>query len=76
MMFLNVFKKKHKHVFVISNVFYTLEDQNLVDIVKTCVGCAAKEAFGTDKQTLMELVKRFPRAFNSLLLEYLKSWTR
>jgi hypothetical protein len=73
-MFLNVFKKKHKHSFKISNAFYTLEDMGQVDLVKTCEGCQTREALSVDKQTLIELVEKFPRAFNSLLLEYLKSW--
>lgn len=73
-MFLNVFKKRHKHTFIISNVFYTLEDQDQCDIIKSCLSCPAKEAFGTDRQTLIELTEKFPRAFNELLLEYLKSW--
>jgi phage gp16-like protein len=72
--FLNVFKKKHKHSFIITNTFYTLEDQNQVDVVKSCMGCSAKEAFSVDRVTLMELVEKFPKAFNDILLEYLKSW--
>jgi hypothetical protein len=72
--FLNVFKKKHKHTFIISNAFYTLRDQEQVDVVKTCIECGAKEAFAVDRKTLAELVEKFPRAFDDILLEYLKSW--
>jgi len=69
-----IFKRYKKHSFVITNAFYTLTDSNLVDLAKTCIYCGAKEAFGVDKQTLMELVDKFPNAFEPLLLEYLKSW--
>jgi hypothetical protein len=69
-----IFPIRNKHIFIISNVFYTLEDQNQVDVVKRCIKCTAREAFGTDQQTLMELVDKFPRAFDQLLLEYLKTW--
>jgi hypothetical protein len=73
-MFLNVFKKKHKHSFIITNAFFTLEDRNQVDVVKTCLDCSAKEVFSTDRQTIIELVKKFPNAFESTLRSYLESW--
>lgn len=69
-----IFPIRERHVFVISNVFYTLEDPEQCDVVKTCQNCKAKEAFNVDRNTLMELVDKFPRAFNPLLKEYLDSW--
>jgi hypothetical protein len=69
-----IFRVKNKHSFLISNAFYTLEDSTKIDVVKTCQECGVKEVFNVDRNTLMELVERFPNAFNSLLREYLKTW--
>ena len=73
-MFRNVFKKKHTHSFIITNVFCTLIDVDQFDIVKSCTSCSVKEAFETDKQTLMELVEKFPNAFEPLLRSYVELW--
>ena len=64
------------HLFLITNAFYTLEDKNRVDVVRTCQFCDFKDALSLDQETLIELVERFPNAFSSVLREYLKSWTR
>lgn len=71
-----IFLTKSRHSFIISNAFYTLENPELCDIIKTCQACGAKEAFSTDRNTLLELVELYPNAFNSLLREYLITWKR
>jgi len=63
-----------KHSFIISNAFYTLENSEQVDVIKSCIHCPSREAFSTDKETLLELVDRFPNAFDPLLKEYLQTW--
>jgi hypothetical protein len=72
--FLSVFKKKHKHSFIISNAFVTLEDQNQVDVIKSCINCSIKEVFSVDRVTLLELIDLYPHAFDPLLKEYLNTW--
>ena len=71
-----IFKVQDKHNFIISNAFYTLENIEEVDIIKTCQDCGTKEAFLLDKETLLESVKRFPNAFKAALREYLQTWMR
>jgi hypothetical protein len=74
--FLGIFLIRDKHNFIISNAFYTLEDQGNIDVVKTCQDCGAKEALLLDRETLLELVNRFPNAFKSALRGYLQTWTK
>ena len=66
---------KDKHSFVITNVFYTLENPNQLDVVKTCSFCTAKEALSMDRQTLIETSILFPAAFDPLVREYIQSWS-
>jgi hypothetical protein len=68
------FTVNDKHAFVITNVFYTLEDQNLVDVVETCQACGEKKTLEMDKSTLIEVANKFPKAFNKLIREYILSW--
>lgn len=69
-----ILKIRDKHNFVITNAFYTLEDQNLVDIIKTCQYCGEKESFLLDKKTLLEVLQRFPNAFKYEIKSYLQTW--
>jgi len=71
---LGIFKIRDKHNFLISNAFYTLEDSKQVDVIKTCQDCTYKEALNLDRDTLIELVQRFPNAFQRTLREYLQTW--
>lgn len=70
------FKIRDKHNFSITNAFYTLEDPNIIDIVKTCQNCGAKDIFVADKSTLIELIEKFPNAFKAALRGYLQTWMR
>lgn len=79
MRFLNGFKKifkifRHKHAYLITNAFYTLQNSEQIDIIKTCTICGKKEALSMDKETLLEVVNKFPNAFDSLLRDYLYTW--
>lgn len=69
-----LFKIRDNHTFIISNAFYTLEDQNRVDVIKTCQYCGVKEALSLDRETLLESVVRFPNAFKAEIRGYLKTW--
>jgi len=69
-----IFKIRDKHNFAITNAFYTLEDPYIIDIIKTCQDCGARDAFSTDKNTFIELVVRFPNAFKTGLRSYLQTW--
>jgi hypothetical protein len=71
-----IFKIRDKHNFIISNAFYTLENTEEVDIIKTCQDCGVKEALLLDKATLLEAVTRFPNAFNAALRGYLQTWMK
>jgi len=62
------------HLFIITNAFYTLEDPNDVDVIKTCQYCGDKEALVLDKETLLEALAKFPNAFKSIVREYLQTW--
>ena len=62
------------HLFTITNAFYTLENSNIVDVIKTCQYCGTKEALVLDKETLLEALAKFPNAFNSTVREYLQTW--
>lgn len=64
------------HVFLITNAFYTLENSEKIDVIKSCQYCEYKEAFSLDKETLLETVKKFPKAFDDAIREYLQSWMR
>jgi hypothetical protein len=69
------FKKLfHKHSFTITNAFYTLFNQDLVDIVKVCRDCGKRETFVLDRETLLEVVDLYPNAFDKTLREYLLTW--
>ena len=63
------------HLFLITNAFYTLEDQNSIDVVRTCQFCSFKDVLSLDRETVVELVERYPNAFSSVLRDYLSSWT-
>ena len=67
------FIKKHDS-YLITNAFYTLNDPEQIDVVKTCMECGCKEILSMDKQTLLEVVDRFPNAFDKTLREYLLTW--
>ena len=68
------FTVRDKHLFLVTNVFYTLTDFNLIDVVKTCSACGTKEVLSLDKQTLIETSTLFPAAFDSLVREFIQSW--
>ena len=70
------FKIKDKHRFIITNAFYTLEDKNIIDIIRTCEDCDFKDALSLDQETLLESIQRYPNAFRSILRDYLKTWMR
>ncbi len=70
------FKVRDKHNFVITNAFYTLEDPSIIDIIKTCQDCGVRDAFYTDKSTLLESVIKFPNAFKAAVRGYLESWMK
>jgi hypothetical protein len=69
-----VFKIKGNHVFLIENAFYTLKNQEKIDVVKTCQYCAIKEVIEMDKSTLLEVLDLYPNAFDAILREYLLTW--
>ena len=69
------FKIRDNHSYLISNAFYTLEDQNSVDVVRTCQYCNFKDVLSLDRKTLIELLERFPNAFSDILKDYLRTWT-
>ena len=68
------FSIRDKHLFLITNAFYTLENSDKLDVVKSCLACTEKEVISMDKQTLIEVAEKFPRAFNPLVREYILSW--
>lgn len=72
--FLRMFTVRDKHLFIVTNAFYTLDDPNLIDVVKTCQACGTKEAFPVTKELLLELVVLYPNAFMLILREYLITW--
>lgn len=74
--FAYLFFIKDKHSFVISNIFSTLESQDLFDVIKTCVECGEKQVMTMDKVTLLEVMNKFPKAFNPLVVEYITSWMK
>lgn len=62
------------HSFLITNAFYTLEDANVVELVRTCQYCDFKDVLSLDRQTVFELVERYPNAFSSVLRSFIKVW--
>jgi len=62
------------HLFLITNAFYTLEDQNHLDVVRTCQFCSFKDVLSLDQETLLEVVRLYPSAFKDILREYLQTW--
>ena len=70
-----IFKVKDKHSYLITNAFYTLENFTKIDVVKTCQECGSKEVFSVNKDTLIELVAKFPNAFDQLIKEYIITWS-
>ena len=72
----NFFTLKGSHLFLISNIFYTLEDYNLCDVIKTCQYCGVKETLVLDKETLLEALVKFPNAFKTSVREYLQTWMK
>jgi hypothetical protein len=64
-----------QHFFLITNCFYTLENRNKIDVVKTCQACGIKESLSMDWQTLVEVAHKFPNAFTPLVRDYVISWT-
>jgi hypothetical protein len=73
-MFLNVFKKKHKHSFLIVNAFYTLKDMEQIDLIKECQDCKEKECLSMNRGLLLEVLEKYPNAFSNLLRSYLLTW--
>jgi len=73
---LGFIKIRDKHQFVISNAFYTLEDPNRIDVIKTCQDCGIKDAYTLDKDMVIELVQRFPNAFQEAIRSYLQTWMK
>lgn len=71
-----LFKIFSSHVFLITNAFCTLEDFNKIDVVRTCQACEFKDVLSLDRETLVELLIRFPNAFSENLRSYLSTWTR
>ena len=67
-------KVKDKHNLIISNAFYTLEDRNVVELIRTCKDCSFKDVLTLDRETVFELLERYPNAFGDVLRDYLKSW--
>ena len=63
-----------KHNLIISNALVTLEDNNAVEVIRSCQDCDFKDVLTLDRETLLELVERYPNAFRDVLREYLKSW--
>jgi hypothetical protein len=72
---LNLIIPKHKY-YLITNVFCTLDDPNQFDVIKICMECGGKETLSMDKETLLEVVKKFPNAFDERLRGYLQTWMR
>jgi hypothetical protein len=68
-----LFKIRDKHSYLISNAFYTLEDKNSVDVIRTCQDCRIKDVLTLDHEMVIELVERFPNAFSDALRSYLRS---
>lgn len=64
-----------KHLFLVTNVFCTLQNPDIFDVIKTCQYCSSKEALSMDKQTLIETATLFPAAFEPLVREYIQSWS-
>jgi hypothetical protein len=62
------------HLFLITNAFFTLEDQKKVDVIRTCQYCEFKDVLILDRETVIELVARFPNAFSENLRSYLHIW--
>lgn len=62
------------HLFLITNAFYALEDVNVVELIRTCQFCNFKDVLSLDRQTVFELLERYPNAFSDVLKEYLKTW--
>jgi hypothetical protein len=81
-MFLNVFKKllgifrQQHNSYLITNVFCTLDNPEQFDVVKTCMEDGCKQVLSMDRQTLLEVVEKFPNAFEPILRSYIKSWRR
>ena len=63
-----------KHNLIISNAFYTLEDKNVIDVVRTCQDCTFKDVLTLDLETLLEIARLYPNAFKDTLRSYLQSW--
>jgi len=63
-----------KHLFLITNVFCTLESADQYDVIRTCQICSFKEAMSMDKLTLIESAVLFPNVFNSILKDYIGTW--
>jgi hypothetical protein len=68
---LGILKIKDKHLFSITNAFYTLDNPWKIDVVKKCQFCGVASAFDTDKETLKEIVNRFPNAFEKPIRDFL-----
>ena len=69
-----IFKIRDKHQFIISNAFYTIEDKNVIDVIRTCQDCGIKDVLTLDHEMVIELVERFPNAFSDVLRSYLQTW--
>jgi len=65
---------KDKHLFLISNAFYTLEAKNVIELIRTCQDCQFKEVLTLDQETVIECVKQYPSAFKPLLRAFIESW--
>jgi len=64
------------HLFLITNAFSTLEDQHVIDLVRTCQYCGFKDVLSLDRETVMESLARFPNAFSENLRSYLGTWMK